>query len=72
MYQYSLLIRRYGRNLNFSTPEELRKTLSEYFLQSEQQIVERLITFRPAEFKDGMATHSWRDFEVSAYQENID
>lgn len=64
---YSLFIRRYGRNMNFTTLEELREELSEYFTESEKRggIVDRLTTFGPVTAEnDFTAENHYRDMEV--------
>lgn len=68
--EYCLLIRNScgsGTHFTFSNVESLRESLAVYFTKSEQHIVQKLTTFRPEELVDGMATHSWRNFAVSAY-----
>ena len=68
--EYCLLIRNScggGMHFTFSSVESLRKSLAVYFTESEQHIVQQLTTFHSNELVDGMATHSWRNFQVSAY-----
>lgn len=62
---YSLLIRRYGRHLNFDTLEELKSEVRTYFTKSEQGIAQQLCDFSKAKFVDDMAENKYRDFSVS-------
>lgn len=64
---YNLLIRRYGRNLNFDTIEELKTEVARYFTKSESHIVERLTTFNS--FTNHMCKNSYQDVSTICYQE---
>lgn len=65
-YTYSLFIRRYDRNMNFNTLEELRDEVAKYFTKSEGEIVRQLTTFSGAD-EDGTAVNSYQDFKTYQY-----
>lgn len=71
IYSYSLLVRRYGRILNFDTVEELREELKAYFARCEQHIVGKLTQFPEDGYsEDGMHQNLYRDITVTAYRFN--
>lgn len=68
---YSLVINRYGRYMTFENADDLCAELKRYFTKVEQRMgaVDRLTTFSPGQFRDGVAKNSYQDFTVTAYAE---
>ena len=66
---YSLTIKRYSRNLNFNTLEELKEELSLYFSPKEKSsgIIEKLTDFNNVPPKDGYIEISYQDYVVCMY-----